>query len=558
MKNEAPTAREIRTMAGHRDPRFAPLRVVAFTATAFAACASVVFLGGGCGDGQVEATRLLDAAPPPPPGACAVTRTTAKLCDADASSDASSDAASSDASAPDGAGTPLAPPESENRCLVTEDITIACPSSVSAIEAVEGKGNVTDVVLAQIGLARFASPTNAALAADENAHLQHIRIDANGEGKVVLDPLPPYDAADTLPEGSFALLPSSATHESRLFSFAKKSESAVDLRSGPLGSAPVTLGAPFTVAASISSRPRAFASSTGEGFFVGSPRGGAPYYPPSGPLVLVRGLPDAPRAVTTAVDAQYWFATTDPSGSPVLLYHDGTTLHLREGEDFGAERWSTEVPMSASGFLYDVGWVKRAGADVPVVLYVDRNGAGVRYAQSIEYAGLTKLGESFSTCPRSSYLGVTCDACPVDKSCEIGSDAVGHARMFRRGDRLFVVFLATDTRRRMGYARSVVPIVEVGCACTLEERSKTAFADSLVVVEIVPHDDRPSPEIVERMRIPLYKANTTGHVGFHPRSDGDVDVIVGGPLGRYDQTLAKLPEKPVEYRLLRLSTSLVP
>lgn len=578
MRSSLRPASETADIVHRRGPRFTRLRVAAFTATASAACTLIGSLVAGCSDESDPAGTVLDAAPPPPPGACVVTRTATRLCDAapppvleqdgsaDASADASSnapadasfDAAPNDAGGWDGSGIATAPPESENRCLVTEDVTVACPSYVSAIEAVEGRAGAIDIVLAQVGLGRYASPMNAALVRDEQAHVQHLRIAEDGSANVVLDPVAPFDAADTPPAGAFALLAASDVRESQILFFAKEGDAALSVRSGPLGGSPVTLGAPVQVPVSISGRPRTFSSRSGEGFFVSQPRGGPPYLVANGPLVMVRGLPEAPRVVTTSITPETYVAATDPSGTPVLLFQDGETIRLREGDDLGAERWSTAVPRTAGAPILDVGWVGRAGANVPVVLYGDSSRLGVRFANATEGVALQTLGESYSTCPRSSYLGVTCDACPVTSYCEIGTDAISSARFVNRGDRLFVVFLATDTRRKMGYARSVVPIINVGCACTLEERSRAAFADSLVVVEVVPQDGQPSPTIVERMRAPLFRAGTTGHVAFNPRRDGGVDVVVGGSLARYDTAASSLPDKPIEFRVLRLSTGLIP
>jgi hypothetical protein len=231
---------------------------------------------------------------------------------------------------------------------------------------------------------------------------------------------------------------------------------------------------------------------------------------------------------------------------------------LLGGDELQEEQWSLPLELSPSGSHYDVAYVERNGVKVPVVLFSTRDGVGVRYGNSPKEVPSATLGNSFSTCPRSSYIGITCDACPVDKYCEVGSDSISRARLFTRDNRVFAAFLAGDYRKKMGYARSVVPIIGVGCACTLEERSRSAYADSLVVVEIIDNDAGRAPTVVEWMRVPLYKAGTTGHLAIHPRSDGDVDVTVGARLSTYDAAQLKLPEKPVEYRLLRLSTRLIP
>lgn len=571
-------SRDDEALATGRIRPFARARVAAFTATTGAACALLALAVGACDDGDPETTTLLDAAPPPPPGPCVVRRSPVKLCEAgappsepDAGADAAPDAdpdasvpegGAPDAEAPDGGGPTgeLPPPESENRCLVTEDLTLDCPSNLTAIDVGEEQGGGTDIVLSQLGLGRYASPTNASLVADNNAHLQHVRIAANGESSVTLDPLPTYVAGGEEIAGAYSVLGASPANgrPAHLFYFAKQPDGSLAFQSGPLGAGPVALGAPTSVPGSAIFRPRPIGAAGGEGFFVTQPRGGPPYHQPTGPLVLVRGLPDAPRVVQTNVVPETWIAAADPSSAPALLYHDGERLHLRGGDDFANELWSWEVERSTSGLAsFDLGWLATPDGTKPVVLYRDRDAVLVRYADD-EQEGVAgaRVGESFSTCPRSSYLGVTCDECPVSQYCETGSDSISSAKLFSYDGRLFVAFMATDTRKKMGYNRSVIPVIGVGCTCTLEEREKTAIADSLVVVEVVPHDS--APAIVERMRIPLYKAGTAGHIVFSPRSDGAIDVVASPHFARYETATNKLPEKPVEVRFLRLSTSLIP
>jgi hypothetical protein len=167
------------------------------------------------------------------------------------------------------------------------------------------------------------------------------------------------------------------------------------------------------------------------------------------------------------------------------------------------------------------------------------------------------VGESFSTCPRNTYVGITCDACPVSQSCETGEDDIRSARLFNTKDRLFAIYVATDVRRRMGYSLDKTPSLGVGCVCALTEREKHEYADSLVVVEIIPPSDpKQVPLVVERMRIALAKPHTLGLLSLTPRLDGDVDVLVGDALTGFQGQLTTF--QPSHYRLLRVSTKSIP
>jgi hypothetical protein len=535
-----------------------------FTATIGVGCAlAAPLLVAACSDGEETPTRLLDAAPPPPPGPCVVTKSAASFCDggpsslvvdagsppSDAAVDAAdpSDAGSADASDAQAPGSG-APDLSENRCLITEDTSITCPSHAGGITVGEGKNGSTDILVSQLGLARYASPTNASLVNDPNAHVSHVHVERGSAGTVTLDPVPPFDAEKNPAAGSVGILPASGSRDASLVFFQTSGETSA-FQTGPLAGG--ALSAPFGVPVPVPGQPSFLALPSGEGIWVAQPRG--PNGPNGQPLLVVRGLPDAPRLVTTGVAPQFFVTTTSPSGEPAGLFSDGKVVRLLEGETFATEKWSREITRGANTPFFDLAYV----GGVPAIM--SRTGTDgdidVRFADTAPEAPSAKLGESFSTCPRASYLGITCDACPVDRSCETGEDQVGSARLFTRGGRLFAAFLATDVRRRMGYARSVIPIIGVGCTCTIEEREKKEFADSLVVVEIVRQPDA-RPTIVEWMRVPLFKARTTGFVSITPRSDGDLDVLVGAGLHRFEEALQKLPEKPTPYRLLRVSTGL--
>ncbi len=561
MTNHRRGTRENTKLSVHRSREFAALRVPAFTATIIAGC-GLLALAGACSDASDDGTStLLDAAPPPPPGACAAARTAQSLCETSASPDRvdaggeAPDAGDPDAAVPD-AGVPLLPPESANLCLVTDDVTITCPSEVSTIATAEGTGDTTHVVLAQVGLGRYASPTDPTLVPDEEAHVQHIHVARDGAATVAMDPVIPYNAAEPLPGGSFALVGATDARDAHLLSFTKDGDGALTLRMGPLAPSPLTLGAPLSVPASVSWRPHVVTGPTGEGMLFALPRSGAPQFAAAGPLVMVRGLPDAPRVVSTSIAprgylaAEGYAATVTKTGTPAVLFHDGATLRLREGDDLATERWSMPLEQGQEA-IYDVAY----SADEPVVLYRDGGAVIARSARAETLA--TSLGESFSTCPRSSYLGVTCDACPVDQSCHVGRDVISQAKLFTREGRVFAVFLATDERRRMGYARSVVPIIDVGCACTLEERDRQVVGQSLVVVEITP-SGLGSPRVTEWMRVPILEAGARGYTWLYPRRDGNVDVVVGAFPTRHDAALTRYPEGGVAYRVLRLAMGLIP
>ncbi|HVJ88606.1 MAG TPA: hypothetical protein VM580_02310, partial [Labilithrix sp.] len=222
--------------------RFARACVLSVTATGGAACVLAGLVVAACDNEAETSSDTLDAAPPPPPGACAVGKTATRLCDAAAAPDSghsdddggdAGGAVASDAGGQDAALVAEAPPESENLCLVTEVVTVACPSQLASLETVEGKSGSTDIVLSQVGLGRYASPTNASLVPDDQAHLQHIRVDEKGNGVVVVDPLAPFVANGNAPPHAFGLLGATATSDTQLLFFSKTNEASLSLRSGP-------------------------------------------------------------------------------------------------------------------------------------------------------------------------------------------------------------------------------------------------------------------------------------------------------------------------------------
>jgi len=452
-----------------------------------------------------------------------------------------------------GPAVPIAPPESANLCLVSGDITITCPSRISAVAVADGANDVTDVVLAQVGLGRYASPTDPTLVADDHAYVQHLRVGADGVATVGVDPIPPYPAADIVPGGSFALLGASDARDTHLLAFTKNGDGAQTVQSGALASSPVALGAPFAVPGSVAWQPHVVTGPDGEGVLFAVPRGGPPYHTPAGPIVVVRGLPEAPRVVTTSVTplhATRFAATVTPAGVPAVLFHDGTTLRLREGDDLANERWSHPLER-VQDELYDVVY----SGDQPVVLHRSASAVGVG-APGVVNSGAT-LGESFSTCPRSTYVGVRCEDCPVDRSCHVGKDVITQAKLFKRGERVFAAFVAVDQRQRMGYARTTTPILDVGCVCSLERRELQIVGQSLVVVELTPSSEGAS-FVTEWMRVPLAETSRKGYAWFYPRRDGDLDVVFGDYPERLDAALTSYPQAGASYRVMRLATGLIP
>ena len=550
-----------------------------FTATGGGVGALLTLLAA-CSDGDAPGDRtLVDAAPPPPPGPCVVKWTEKPFCEAgapakagivsdaatgaDAGSDGSVDGPG-DAAVPDAATVePTVPDVSSNECLTVRDLTLECPSYVTDIDVGPGSAGATELLVSQAGLAHYASPTDYSLVPDRRAHLQRVKIAEDGRSTVTLDPIPPFERKQRgfVPGGAIGLLPGTDTREAALVFVTPTEDAQSELRAGAFdASGAITLGSSLRIPAGISSRPAVFGAPSGEGFLLAEPRGGEFNAPTAGAnFVLVRGLPDAPRVVPTmAKSGAYAFAiTTDPTGTPAGLFKEGNVLRLREGETLERERWSSPLENGANIPLFDLTYVVENGTATPATLVRqgDNDATLIRFIhQDIETRG-ARLGASYSTCSRNSYLGVTCDACPVHESCEVGEDTIGPARLFTRDGRLFAIFISTDVRRRMGYARSVLPIVNAGCACTLEERAREAFADSLVVVELVPKANKGDvPDVVEHMRIPMFKARTTRFSTFVPRPDGDVDVVVGAQLDDYEIPHTAPPPQPTLFRVLRIST----
>ena len=540
---------------------FARRRVAAFSALALAV-AGVALLPTACSSSVDGTMQSFDAAPPPPPGPCVLTPTAVAVCEAGPASDAgdTSDAEALDGGSPvdaalDATG-PVVAPASQNLCLVTQDVTLACPSAVASIGIATGAQGASDVLVTQRGLAYYANPQVAAISNDDRAYLQIVHLDGRGNAAVTMDPVPPYSTKDPAAAG-VALLNGAATHEASLLSYSSTDGGAIGVRAGLLvsGVAPA-LGAAFEVppASVIGS----FVSRSGEGFLTARPNGGTS----DAPLVLVRGLPEAPRSVTTSVPgSQLIIGTTDPTGAPAGLFADRSTntVRLLEGEGFTKERWSSG---SRDGAI-DLVYVEEAAGPVPAVLLgaLGSGGATAYFARTATSDGSSYavLGSSYSTCSRSTYVGVTCDACPVSEECETGNDDLRNARLFTRAGRLFAVYYSTDVRHRMGYSLDKTPILGLGCVCALHERDTREYADSLVVVEIVaPSDPKNPPTVVEYMRLPLYKARSTGFVQLAPRDDGDVDVLLGPASAGFESALTKLPDTPTPLRVLRISTKSIP
>lgn len=544
-------------MATPRRVPFARHRVPVFTVAAGVGCALLMVFAGACSDGGND-TRMesWDAAPPPPPGACSTKRTATPLCVTSSMPEPLDAGELFDAGGGGGDASPqvpLEPPESANLCLISDDVTVTCASQASAIAVAGGANDATDIVLAQVGLGRHASSTDPSLVADDLAHVQHVRVGSDGVATVSMDPVPPYPAAGIVQGGSFALLPASDARDTHILAFTKNGDGAQTVQSGALVPSPVALGAPFAVPGAVAWEPRVATGPGGEGVLFAVPRGGPPYHTPAGPLVVVRGLPDAPRVVATSVtpiSATRFAATVTPAGVPAVLFHDGATLRLREGDDLANERWSEPLEREQDE-LYDVVY---AGGE-PVVLSRSSSVVGVR-APGVENAAWA-LGESFSTCPRNTYVGVTCDECPVDRSCHVGRDIITQAKLFTRGERVFAAFVATDQRQRMGYARTTLPIVNAGCVCSLERRELQVVGRSLVVVEVTPSTHR-SPFVTEWMRVSLAETSAMPYAWLFPRRDGDLDVVLGRFPATHETALARYPEAGSSYRFLRIATGLIP
>lgn len=552
---------------------FAGRRVAAFTVAAVAALGALGALSAlaACSGPAPGGKASFDAAPPEPPGPCVVTRTALVACEAgpEAVADASPiDASADDGEAPDGgeptdasppddaspdaSSVPLAPPASENRCLVTQDVSFACPSYVGSMRIAAGQEGTSDVLIAQRGLAYYANPEVAALSNDNRAYVQVVHLDARGNGSVTMNPIEPY-AVGMPPSAGIGLLPGAATRNASLVTFSAATKGYA-MRAGALvPGAAVVFGAPFDIPDDFS--PTLFASRSGEGFVAARSR-----TKPNAPLALVRGLPGAPRSVTTNVPGdELLMATTDPSGTPAGLVGkpDGSAVRLLEGEAFEKERWSSGTRGTSAA---DLVYVEEPSGAVPAVLLGgggNETTAHVLRSPAAD-APYAVIGKSFSSCPRSTYVGVTCDACPVTKQCETGNDRITAARLFTRAGRLFAVYYSTDVRRRMAYVLDKT-IIGIGCVCSLVEREKTEYADSLVVVEIIaPADAKEPPAVVERMRLPLFKAHAAVNVVLSPRTDGDVDVLLGPFSASYESAVTKLPEQPTPLRMLRLSTKSIP
>lgn len=492
-----------------------------------------------CGEDAVPASSPGFDAARVPPGPCKLVPAPAPLCvpGMDSIPDASAPA---DASSPDGGG-PVIAPESENRCLLTYDRALDCPSVIGPIATGVGPDGGTELVVAQRGV----SP------GDYQAYSDRISIDAAGNGTVTRGVAPPYSfrsgpTATVLMAG----IPSSS------FVLSGEDEAMTSSRVliGPslAPSISVPFAPPF--------RPSIFTAATGEGFLATRT---------TGPVLLLRGLPSAPRLVTTTTTIPNFGITTDPSGEPAGLFQETSTLHLLEGETFARERWSMETRTGGFGATLELAYVTKGGVTSPVFVTRSNDSDELRAfwlhdATKIDGFHLlshtAKIGESYSTCPRANYLGVTCDACPVGQQCLAGEDDIVTTRLFTRGERVFVTYVAHDTRKTLAYARHTVPVVGVGCSCVLEEVSRQLSGDSLIVLELLDGGADARPLIVERMRLPLTPLGfVPAELDLSARPDGDMDVVIGpgSPIHFGDQTTT--PGGPfTPCRVLRISTAAIP
>src|SRR5690606_11831723 len=126
------------------------------------------------------------------------------------------------------------------------------------------------------------------------------------------DPVEPFFANGLPVRAAVGLLEATADAPARIVHLQQSGEDGSALRVGSLEEAgPVAFGAPLELAFRVPPVPVLFTAPSGEGFFVTQQRGGE-YHSPTGPLQIVRGLPDAPRRVTTAVTPSSFVTTTDP------------------------------------------------------------------------------------------------------------------------------------------------------------------------------------------------------------------------------------------------------
>lgn len=545
---------------------FAGRRVRLFSLAAIATAGGLFAIAlAACSSNESTTTeRGFDAARPPPPGPCTVSLTAVAACEAGSADipdagpivevDAASADASTDASLDAGAVEPL-PPRSENRCLVTSDIAVACPASIAETHVVAGRGDATELLVSQRGRAYYANPKVASLVNDDNAYLQLVHLAPSGSGSVTMDPIAPYQVTSPTTVGT-GIMAGSASTDASFLKFSTSATGGSALQTGTItAGTPVTLGAPFETPKVTSLDP--FFSVTGEGFLLVKPFAES--------FALLRGLPETPSVVTTTIPSlEVQVVRTDPAGVPAGLFYkrdpNGSTsgeLRLLEGETFGTERWKA----GARGGAIDLAYFTTPTGNIPVMLIGDLGDtlSAVVLRSNDPLQAYAQVGASFSTCSRATYLGLTCDACPVDEVCETGSDQIRSIRLFTRQNRVFAAYYSTDVRRRKGFSLDKTPIIGVGCVCAVTEREKHEFADSLVVVEIVARAEPTSaPVVVERMRLPLYKARTSGDVTISPRPDGDLDVLFAPPPNGYQNSVTEARKEPAMLRVLRVSTASIP
>ena len=389
-------------------------------------------------------------------------------------------------------------PESENRCLLTYDRALDCPSVIGPIAIGVGPDGGTEFVVAQRGI----SP-------GDDRCLLRPHIHRRRRQRTVTRGVAPYPFRSgphrDRPDGG-------SSSSSFVLSGEDDAMTSSDCRSDRrwrLDPVPSRLAFRLSI----------FTAATGGIFATRT----------NGQVLLLRGLPSAPRLVVTTTTIPNFGITTDPSGEPVGPLSETSTLHLLEGETFARERWSMGTRTGGLlGATLELAYVTSGRRHLPVFITRANESGRARAFCSHDATKTTgfpflhtaKIGESYSTCsaelPRRDLRRMPRRRAVPRRRRQ------HHHHASSRAASVFT-YVAHDI------AEDASPTRGTPCpwsALAARACSRRSRGSSLIVPEAFDSGATRGPLIVERMCLPL------APLGFVPaelrslaaRPDGDMDV----------------------------------
>lgn len=424
------------------------------------------------------------------------------------------------------------------QCLISEDVTVTCPTRLSAWSMARGPNDELALALSRIG--KDGRDDHAVAVANDQAYVQILRYAPDGDPRVTRDELEPAKNLSVL------LVPGSDSSE--LLRVVRSQPG--DEPPGALTIEPLLGGTPL--AQLDLSEPRlpftsAFVGSSGRITF-------AEFSAAAG-LFVTTGLPESPRTISLTGRRSYALDET-ASGELRLLTHDASSLRLLGGPDLEDTLWATEASLGANLPSANLVHVTTPGLG-EVAVALTRNGDTDGYQIRIitsegEGSQTTTFGHSFEDCPNFS-IGIICDECPAGQRCKVQKDLIWNARLFVADGRVFVAYVATDRIDHLEVKRNITSI-GLGCTCTTSEVGSEETADYLIVHEVeIRTEPVLHPRLAPRMRRPIAGARYAEATIFSPNAGGTLDLAFGPRLHPLQNGQNSFPQDPLVYRVLRIA-----